>query len=243
MKKAPEKSRLVAYLRVSTDEQTESGLGLDAQREALEAYAKMKGFELVEVITDAGVSGGVPIAERTGGAELADMVRARQVDAVLVTKLDRLSRSTVDALQTLEAWDKRGVAFHVLDMGGNTVDSKTSAGRFLLTVLAAVSEMERGQIKERTAAALAEKRRRREKTGGAYTPYGFKLDKRGRMVRDSAESKVSKRMKRLRARGHSLRKIAERLNADGITTKTGAAWKASQVSRALTIWDRWTAAA
>ena len=240
MRKNTEHRTAVGYVRVSTDEQTKSGLSLESQRARIQAYADMRGLQLVELVTDASVSGGTPLAKRPGGAGVADLVRRRGVSAVVVIKLDRLFRNTMDALATVTEWDKRGVGLHVLDLGGSAVDTQSASGRFMLTVLAAIGEMERGQVRERTAAALERKRERGEKTGGGV-PYGYKVAS-GRIVADADERRVTKRMERLRAKGYTLRKVAERLNRDGLRTKRGASWKAVQVARALRNAERFAVA-
>jgi site-specific DNA recombinase len=232
--------RAVGYVRVSTDEQTKSGLSLESQRDRIEAYAKVRGLELAEIVTDASVSGGTPLAKRPGGAEVSELVRRRRVSAVVVIKLDRLFRDTADALATVGDWDRRDVGLHVLDLGGSAVDTQSASGRFMLTVLAAIGEMERGQVRERTAAALERKRVRGEKTGGGI-PYGYRVTG-GRILPDADEQRIAKRMQGLRARGYTLRKVADRLNRDGLRTKRGASWKAVQVARALRNAERFAVA-
>jgi len=233
--------KAIGYIRVSTDEQAASGLGLEAQREQIRAYAKLRGLELAGVITEAGISAGIPFAQRPGGAEVLRAIDAGTT-AVVVLKLDRAFRNTVDALETVTAWDKRGVGLHVLDLGGNAVDTRSASGRFLLTVLAALGEMERLQIGERTASALGSKRARGEKTGGGV-PFGFVLSADGRaLIPCPKEGGTAKKIIRMRKRGKSLRAIAERLNLDGIRTKGGAEWKASQVKAAAVNWERFKAA-
>jgi site-specific DNA recombinase len=235
-------SKALGYLRVSTDEQVASGLSLEAQAQRIQAYADLRGLELVDTITDAGVSAGIPFGTRPGGGEVVGRIRAGEVDGVIVLKLDRAFRDTVDALSTIDKWDRRGVGLHVIDLGGNAVDTQSAAGRFMLTVLAAIGEMERGQVKERTRTALGAKRGRGEKCGGAV-PFGYTLAKDGRTLRPNAdEQRTMKRIARARGKGDSLRAIASRLNKSGIRTKAGARWKAPQVARALQNAERYGAA-
>ena len=226
-------SKAIGYIRVSTDDQAQSGLGMESQSERIKAYSGMRGFDLVGVVEDPGVSGGVPFGDRPGGADVVRRVRRGDVDAVIVLKLDRAFRDTADALQTIDKWERKGVGLHVLDLGGNAVDTKTASGRFMLTVIAAVAEMERYQTKERTTVALEVKRNRGEKCGGSV-PYGYRLAKDGKTLHPNGnEQKILARITRAHGRGDSLRTIATRLNKSGIRTKAGARWKAPQVSRAL----------
>ncbi len=107
----------IGYTRCSTHEQADSGLGLDVQTERIRAYCTLKGLALLDIITDAGVSGGKPLATRDGGQRLLDAIRKRKAGAVVMLKLDRMFRNAGDCLNTVEKWDKTGVALHVVDLG------------------------------------------------------------------------------------------------------------------------------
>ena len=223
----------VGYLRVSTAEQCDSGLGLADQRERIAAYAAMKGLTLVDVFIDEAVSGGKPVGVRPGGAALLKRLRAGGVGAVVALKLDRLFRNAADALTTCAAWDRAGVALHVVDLGGNAVDTASAAGRFMLTVLAGVAEMERGLIRERTRAALRVKRARHERCGAV--PFGWDLAADGvTLTPNVAELAVIADMQRLRGAGWSFRRIAGELTARGVLTKAGnPAWTHQAVRSVL----------
>jgi len=99
------------------------------------------------------------------------LARRKEIDAVVVYKLDRIFRSTIDALETTKGFDKWGVSFHSIQ---ETLDTRSAMGRFLFTLTAALAEMERRLIGERTKAALSQKRSRNEKIGGDI-PFGFDL--------------------------------------------------------------------
>ena len=128
--------KAIGYTRCSTNEQADSGLGLDAQAERITAYCTLKGLDLSEIITDAGVSGGKPLASREGGQRLLTVIRQRKAGAVVMLKLDRMFRNAGDCLTTVERWEKGGVALHVADLGVNAIDTTSAAGRFMLVVLA-----------------------------------------------------------------------------------------------------------
>ncbi len=164
--------KAIGYIRVSTDEQAASGLGLADQRQRITAYAAMRGLELVDIIADEGVSGGKPIADRPGGAVLLKALRAGKASAVIVLKLDRGFRNAADCLGTVGAWDKRGIGLHIVDLGGTAVDTSSAMGRFMLTVLAGAAEMERNLIAERTRAAMRQKRERGERAS-RIAPFGY----------------------------------------------------------------------
>ena len=146
--------KAIGYVRCSTQEQSDSGLGLEAQRTRIRAYCALKCLRLVDIIEDAAVSGGKPLASRDGGARLLEMLRQRRADSVIMLKLDRGFRNAGDCLTTVEQWERKGIALHVADLGGNAIDTTSAAGRFMLVVLAGAAEMERNLTRERTRAAL-----------------------------------------------------------------------------------------
>ena len=88
--------KAIAYTRCSTQEQSDSGLGLDVQAERVHAYCAMRNMTLEEMVMDAGVSGGKPLAKRTGGAKLLEIIRRERVDAVVMLKLDRMFRNEAE---------------------------------------------------------------------------------------------------------------------------------------------------
>ncbi|MFS8544027.1 MAG: recombinase family protein [Limnochordales bacterium] len=216
----------VAYVRVSTAEQASEGVSLDAQEERLRAYCTLQGLELVELIREEGVSASKPLAERPGGKRLLELVEGRRVQHVVALKLDRLFRDAEDALHQTKVWDRAGVALHLVDMGGQTVNTATAMGRFFLSMMAAFAELERNLIAERTQAALSHKKAHRE--AYAPTPYGFDRDGEA-LVENPAEQRVLMMVRTWRAQGWSLRRIAEELNRRRIPSKKGGRWHASTV--------------
>jgi DNA invertase Pin-like site-specific DNA recombinase len=226
--------RAVAYARVSTTEQAAEGVSLDAQEAALRAYCTRQGLDLVRVVVDAGVSASQPLAKRPGGREVLDMVVRREVGAVVAVKLDRLFRDALDCLSVTREWDRRGVALHLIDIN---VDTSTAMGRLFLTLMAAVAEMERNLIGERTAAALAHVKAQGVQLGAEA--LGWRRtdapDAEGRLgiVSVVSESETVDRIVELRRERHTLRAIAERLVAEGRPTKKGGGWHPSTVRAVL----------
>ena len=217
--------KAIGYIRVSTEEQAAHGISMDAQRAKIEAYALTKDLELVGIIEDAGKS--AKDLRRPGVQQVLDMARHKAVDAVIIVKLDRMFRSTVDALTTAKDFDRRGVALHSIS---ESLDTQSAMGKFFFTLTAALAEMERGLIGERTRAALSRKRDKGEKTGGDV-PYGFDaLD--GKLVGNPGEQLTKDLIAQLRKSGLSFQKVADALNADGIPAKRGGVWTPMQVSRA-----------
>ena len=211
----------IGYARVSTAEQADSGLGMAAQEERIQAYCRMKGLGLREIVSDNGVSGGKPLHRRPGGEALLDALKRKLGLAVVVLKLDRAFRNAADCLATVEKWDKAGIALHIVDLGGNSIDSTTAAGKFMLTVLAGAAEMERNLTSERTKAAMQVKRARGQRIS-RHIPYGYDLGADGIALTENPEEQVViTEIMRLRAAGMSLAKIAQALTERGIQTKRG----------------------
>lgn len=209
--------KAIGYIRVSTDGQVESGLSLEAQRKKIEAYATLKDLELVEIIEDAGIS--AKNLNRPGMKRLMELARKKEVDAVIIAKLDRMFRNTVDALETSEALNKRGVALHSIE---ESLDTQSAIGGFFFTMLAALAEMERKLIGERTRTALAQKRAKKEFCGG-HIPYGYQLED-GKLIPEPQEQAIISKMKQWREKGATFQAIADKLNNSAIPTKTGKIW-------------------
>lgn len=218
--------KAVCYVRVSTEEQARGGVSLAAQEERLKAYCNMAGLEVVEIIREEGVSGAKPLAVRPGGERLLHLIARKKVKHVVALKLDRLFRDAEDALRQTRAWDKAGIALHLVDMGGQTLNTATAMGRFFLNMMAAFAELERNLIAERTATALAHKKAHRE--AYAPTPYGF--ERVGDTLQENTqEQEIIAQIFAWRRAGWSLRKIAAELNKRGVPTKQGGQWYASTV--------------
>jgi DNA invertase Pin-like site-specific DNA recombinase len=223
-------NKAVAYIRVSTEEQAVHGLSVPAQKEALDSYARLRGLEIVEFIVDAGVSGGRPLGARPGGQRFLAMLAEGAATHVIALRLDRLFRNASDCLATVEAWTRKGITLHLLDVAGNSIDTSSAAGKFMLTVLAAVAEMERNLIAERIRNVLSWKRRNGKIFG--HEPFGFARDG-DNLVPVEAELRALDLILELRARGYSLHKIARTLEARGIPTKRGGKWAAATVRKLL----------
>ena len=226
--------RAIGYTRCSTQEQTDSGLGLEAQAERIRAYCLMRNLELLDIVTDAGVSGGKPLASREGGQRLLSALQGRRAEAVVMLKLDRMFRNAGDCLTTVERWERTGVALHVVDLGGNAIDTTSAAGRFMLVVLAGAAEMERNLTRERTRAAMAVKKANGQRVG--TVPYGSDLAPDDvTLTENPAERAVIRDIQALRSAGRSLQRIAETLTGRGVPTKTGksARWTHQAVAAIL----------
>ena len=211
-------TRVVGYTRVSTQEQAESGLGLADQHSAIEAACERRGWDLVAILDDKGLSG-KSTAGRKGLQAAISMIEAGAADALVVAKLDRLSRSLIDFTELMAQAQKNGWAIVLLD---NDFDMTTPTGRLTAHMLASFAQFEREIIGQRTKAALAEKKRQ----------PGVRL---GRAP--GVPEAVVARIRRERAAGASLTAIAAGLTGEKVATaqrrRPDAAWYASTVRHVL----------
>ncbi|RZU30621.1 recombinase family protein [Blastococcus saxobsidens] len=191
---------VVAYLRVSTAGQADSGLGLDAQRRIIATEAARRGWTVVAFETDEGVSA---TATRRPALERAlASLRAGDAEALVVAKLDRLARSTLGFAELLATAQREGFAVVALDLG---VDMTTPSGRLVANVMACVAEWERDAIRARTKEALAAAKARGTRMG------------RPRQI----DPALLARIVAMKATGLSHRSIAAALTAEGVPTPTG----------------------
>jgi DNA invertase Pin-like site-specific DNA recombinase len=202
---------LVAYLRVSTREQGDSGLGLPAQKRQIRRYAEAFDHRIVQWCQDV-CSGKENFEARPAGA--AALQALRNADGLIVAKLDRSSRDVPDGARLLQKLRNAGQHFLILDLN---MDTSTATGELMAHVLLSLAQWERRIISERTAAALQEKKAQGARLGRPST----------------VTPEVRARIAGLRARGLSLEKIADKLNVEGLRTAAGAAWRHKAVGRAL----------
>jgi DNA invertase Pin-like site-specific DNA recombinase len=205
--------RVLAYLRVSTSEQADSRAGLEAQRTAILAEAKRRGWTEVAFIEDAGWS--AKDMKRPGLHRALAMLKGREADALVVSKMDRLSRSLLDFAAIMQRAQKEGWALLALD---SPADLTTPTGEAMAGVLAVFAQLERRLIAERTRTALAQRK-----------AAGVRLG-RARAISPEVEARV----RELRAEGFSVRGIAAQLAVEGHRAPGGSEWQPSTLQRVLT---------
>jgi DNA invertase Pin-like site-specific DNA recombinase len=202
---------VVGYIRVSTEEQADSGAGLIAQRTAIAAEAGRRAWTLVDVFEDAGASG-KSIAGRPGLELALAAVEGGGANGLVVAKLDRLSRSLLDFAQLMERSQRKRWALVALDLG---VDTSTPAGEMMASVLAVFAQFERRLIGQRTKDALAVKRGEGVRLGRPRT----------------LSAKTRRRIIREREKGTTFAAIADRLNDESVPTAQGGRWHPSTVRK------------
>jgi len=222
---APVDRKTVGYVRVSTEDQAREGVSLAAQEARIRALALATDRDLSEIVVDEGES--AKSLSRPGLQQILGAVRAGTVKAIVVLKLDRLTRSVRDLGELLETFAKYDTA---LISVSESLDTASAAGRLMVNVLGSVAQWEREAISERTAFALTHKRQ----NGQAYsrTPFGY--DRKGNaLVPNVAQQRAVALVRRMAKDGASLRQIASTLTRRGIAPPRGRQWYASGVRSIL----------
>jgi site-specific DNA recombinase len=216
--------RAIAYVRVSTEQQSNEGVSLEQQQAKVAAMAAVQDAELMEIIVDAGES--AKTLNRPGMTRLLALVDARQVDVIYVARLDRLTRSVANLGMLIERFERKRVA---LVSVAESLDHSSAAGRLVVHILGSIAEWERAVVSERTRSALAFKKANGFRTGEIR--YGCKLAPDGRRLEpDAGEQRVLARLRELRASGLSCRQVADQLNAEGHRTRRGSLWRFQYIS-------------
>jgi len=210
------------YARVSTQMQAEDGMSLNAQEKQLKAAAEGAGYEAV-ILREEGRSGksiqGRPVLRKA----LEDLDEGK-AKALYVTRLDRLARSTRDFLSIIDRSHKNDWRLALLDLG---LDTATYQGRFVVTIMAAMAEMERGMISMRQKDVHQDRRDSGKVWGVDLGP------------KPAIDEALRQRIYDERVSGKSFRRIAEALNKEGIPTVNGGEeWYASTVRHAYLSFSR-----
>jgi len=158
------------YRRVSTDKQDDS-LELQEKRTLDYAVFKPLGTDDSLIFSDPDTSGSIPMMERAGGRLLMHRLKLGDIRHLIVAKLDRLGRNVRDGISTLEFCNKHGITLHIVDLGGETITTQGHIGRLILTIMLAVAEWEREEIRDRTIKQMRSLFDRRHLTGNV--PYGW----------------------------------------------------------------------
>ncbi len=221
----------VGYSRVSTDKQDNSS---GAQNQRIRAYALLHEIELTHVEEDSDEFSGD--LDRPGIQRVLKMVREKHVDAVIITKLDRISRSVADTSELMELFRKTGVK--LIDIA-QSLDMSCATGRLVVNMRAAIAQWEREMIGERTSEGLQNLKAQGFPAGPA--PYGWQAQERTPgekerkvrklMIPNLEEQAILKRIGELRAQNKSWTTIADALNAEKYKTRSGGPWPHTGVAR------------
>ena len=208
--------RAAGYVRVSTEEQAREGYGLAAQEQAVRAYCRAQGWDLLEIYADAGRSG-----KSTRGREALTRLLTdagdRQFERVIFLKLDRLARNLRDLLDICDHLEALEVGIVSIQ---ESIDTGTASGRMVRNIMGSLAEFERELIVERIKAGLAEKARQGELVGPV--PVGYQRGDGGTIVPDPATGPlIAAAFTRYATGQHSLRQMAEWANGAGLRSSEG----------------------
>lgn len=217
----------IGYVRVSTEGQATDGVSLAAQRARIKSWADGRGMRLLAIHADEGISG--KRADNRPGLQAALDAACKCKGVLVAYDLTRLARSTRDAISIAERLRKCGAQ---LCLTTGDVDTTTSGGEFVYVIFAALGQLERKQVGERTRFALGHKRA----NGQRYTripPYGYRWNGE-RLAPVKKELETLRLMRSLRAENEwSFVRIAVELDRRGIKPRSGKRWNWSSVRAVL----------
>lgn len=219
--------RGLAYIRCSTEKQALEGVSLQNQRQRIEEYSQFKKIDLVEIIEDAGVSGGTN-GKRDGFMSLLDRIKNGDIDCVILYSLERVSRDLLTGLAFERYLNEYDVQLHTAD--GTMVDCSTTEGYSAYVLKMLFGEIERRAIQSRTRKALEYKRLNGKVSG--TVPYGY--TRNGDDVAEyEPEQKVITSVRRMYSKGCKVAEIQKDLKKRRILTRAGKNWQAVQIQRLL----------
>lgn len=221
--------KIVGYLRVSTDQQVESGLGLEAQKSACEDYAKKMGLEISEFFRDEGLSGSLSLEKRPGMLDAINSLK--KTDILVVAKRDRLGRDPLVLAMIESAVSRKGAK--IVSAAGEGTDRDDPASCLMRRMIDAFSEYERLIIGARTKAALKTKKDKGQRVG--HIPFGYKLAENNvNLALNDVEYNVLNQISKLRAKGLSIRDIAVAMNKKGLLNRGQSKWNHASLHRVMT---------
>jgi len=233
-KPAKPTNKAIAYIRVSSQRQVDEGVSIASQDRNIKNYVLFKTLSLAEedILIEEGVSGGIPLWERPKGRLLKQRLATGEYSHLIIMKLDRAFRLTTDMLSTVDELAAADISLHIVDMNGEPVDTSSSMGRFFLTIMAAMAEMERGLISERTKDGMDELRATHKKF--THSIYGWDVDKNGMLEPNWREQNYIDYMKwQIKVNGMSPSSVARSLNRQGVKGKRGGKWQGNAITRTI----------
>jgi len=224
-KKAKLERQAIPYIRVSTVDQADHGISLEAQESRIREWCSSNGYTLGEVMIDRGISGGRADNRPALQAALSGIHRG---DALVVYSLSRLARSTRDTLEIADHLERRGADLVSLS---EKIDTTSAAGRMIFRLLAVLSEFERDVISERTSMAMRHLKGQGRFMGGR-SPIGWTKDGDNIAPMETEQMAVNHAVE-MRKEGQSLREISAVLDGMGMRNRMGNAYAPVQIQRML----------
>jgi DNA invertase Pin-like site-specific DNA recombinase len=218
-----EQTRVIGYVRVSSEQQTDHGVSLQAQEEKIKQYCSLYELALVDIITDAGAS--AKTLQREGLQKALSILETGQADGIVVVKLDRLTRNVANLGTLITEYFNTYSLISVSEQ----VDTRSASGRLVLNVLTSVAQWEREAIGERTSLALQYKKAQGERVGTISMGKSLSLDGKC-LVENTQEQQAITLAKQYRANGLSLRKIASKLAENNHFNRLGSMYNARSIA-------------
>ena len=222
---------ILGYARVSsTDQAKDDRSSLQVQTDVIEGFARIRGADKygVQIFTDAGVSGATKLAIRPAGADL--LATMKPGDTVIASKLDRMFRSASDAIDMFEVFKARGVDLVLFDISNEPVSS--GVGKLIMTILAAVADMERIRIKERTAEGRKAAKAKGRAVGNV--PFGYrKVAGTSELEENIEEQNARQQMHILYEKRKTFGFIAQTLAKQGLLSRAGTPYTPMAIRRVV----------
>lgn len=209
--------KILGYIRVSTKLQSEKGNSLKLQKSKIKGYCKLNDFELIEIYEDKGISG-MSIDKRDGYKEMVNYLTNNDIDGIVVWSLSRLGRKMKDVVEFMDILKQNNINFFSIK---ENLSNNDKVGSLIMNILGSINEFEVEVIRER----IKDVKRNKKSNGEVYGRLQYGWDNvGGKLIKNESEFRIIKRVKNLRSRGYSWRKIANRLNNDKIKSKEGGIW-------------------
>ena len=219
--------RAIGYTRVSTAEQAIHGISLSMQESRIRAVPLVNPeIDVLDVIVDDGYS--AASLDRPGMIRVRRLIDDGLIDMLIISKLDRLTRSVKDLYALLDLCASRNVALHSMS---ESLDTSSATGRLVVTVMAAVTQWERETISERTREALAVLQSQGKRVGAV--PFGWSTGTGRELVASPGEIAIIECAESLKRSGRTLSEIADELTRRGMTTRRGTPFSRQGVYRML----------
>lgn len=219
--------KIFAYLRVSTDQQVESGAGLAAQEYACKKWAEKQNSSIAQFFVEEGISGSTSLDKRPQLVQAIGMLQ--KGDVLLIAKRDRLGRDPISVAMIQSGVERKKAK--LISAAGEGTDNDEPTSILMRRMIDAFAEFERNIIKTRTKSAMAEKKKKGERVG--HIPFGLQLGTDKMLEPSQEEQHVLSQIRELRLQGLSTREIAAELNIRGVFNRKGARWNHTSIHNAL----------
>ncbi len=209
--------KILGYIRVSTKLQSEKGNSLKLQSSKIKDYCRLNDYNLIEIYEDKGISG-MSIDKRDGYKEMIEYLTNNQIDGIVVWSLSRLGRKMKDVVEFMDTLKQNNINFFSIK---ENLSNNDKVGSLIMNILGSINEFEVEVIRER----IKDVKRNKKENGEVYGRLQYGWDNiNGKLIKNIYEFSIIKRIKNLRSRGYSWRKISNRLNDDNIQSKDGNIW-------------------